>query len=156
MPRCLAPLSREHCVISHGSQCQKFNGTFCAPLPCPPLPRTEHEVGLLGAIRPLASVFFAPVVCALADQRSIQQQVRPIATQQIAHSSGLWTEELICMLEVPQHDFTRHVDHIDLVDPTSICRYGILCKIWVVQKKQPMKHIVNNSDLTAFTGQHDL
>ncbi|CAM9600065.1 unnamed protein product, partial [Ectocarpus fasciculatus] len=36
---------------------------------------SEHQVGILGAIRPVASFFVNPVMCAFADRHSIQQQV---------------------------------------------------------------------------------
>ncbi|CAN0074674.1 unnamed protein product, partial [Ectocarpus sp. 6 AP-2014] len=37
---------------------------------------SEHQVGILGAIRPVASFFVTPVMCAFADRHSIHQQVR--------------------------------------------------------------------------------
>lgn len=40
-----------------------------------PFPQAEHEIGLVGAIRPLVSFFIAPAVCALADKTGKQQQV---------------------------------------------------------------------------------
>ncbi|CAM9324048.1 unnamed protein product [Ectocarpus sp. 4 AP-2014] len=36
---------------------------------------SEHQVGILGAIRPVASFFVTPVMCAFADRHSIHQQV---------------------------------------------------------------------------------
>ncbi|CAM9669265.1 unnamed protein product [Pylaiella littoralis] len=36
---------------------------------------SEHQVGILGAIKPVASFFATPVLCAFADKHSIQQQL---------------------------------------------------------------------------------
>ncbi|CAM9774867.1 unnamed protein product, partial [Ectocarpus sp. 12 AP-2014] len=41
---------------------------------------SEHQVGLLGAINPVASFFWTPVACAFADRHNIQQQFVYVAS----------------------------------------------------------------------------
>ena len=48
-------------------------------------------------------------------------------------------------------DRRDHIDHI----MSYICRYGMLCRIYVVQI-QPWKHVLGHSNHPTLTRRHDL